>query len=116
MINSGCFRDSFFDCRHSDPADLLGDSEKQLRIPPLSKNFHYLFMLAVLWTADDETVYKNLVFTRGRVTERQEAVVIIDCEFNNHGPSLPMLTSSCKVRLAIEIIHGSQQKWEVSEK
>jgi len=26
-----------------------------------------------------------------------------------------MLTSSCKVRLAIEIMHRSQQKWKVSE-
>src|SRR6266545_451420 len=77
-------RHSFCDSRHSNGTDLIGENEKQLRILLLSKNFHYTFIAAVLGTADDETVYKNLVFTRGRVTERQEAVVVIDWEFNNH--------------------------------
>jgi hypothetical protein len=62
----------------------MGDSEKRASLTHLSKNFHYLFMLAVLWTADDETVFKNLVLARGRVTEPQEALVLTDCEFNNH--------------------------------
>ena len=67
----------------------MGDSEKQAGIPHFSKNFHDTFILPIFSTADDETVFKNLVLTRGRVTERQEAVLLIDCEFNNHGPSPP---------------------------
>jgi hypothetical protein len=62
----------------------MGEGEKQLRLPPFSKNFHDRFMLPMFSVADDETVFKNLVLTRGWVTEPQEALVLIDCEFNNH--------------------------------
>jgi hypothetical protein len=37
-----------------------------------------------LGAADNQAVFKNLVFTRGRVTERQEAIVMINGYFNNH--------------------------------
>jgi hypothetical protein len=49
-----------------------------LRLRHFSKNFHATFMLPMFREADDETVFKNLVITRGRVTEPQEALVFID--------------------------------------
>jgi hypothetical protein len=57
------FRDSFYDSRHGGGTDPIGEGEKQLGIPNLSKNFHYTFIVAILGTADDETVFKNLVLT-----------------------------------------------------
>jgi hypothetical protein len=83
-LHIASFRGSLYDGRHGHGTDPTGDSEKRAGLTHLSKNFHYLFMLAVLWTADDETVFKNLILGRGRVAEPQEARVLIDCEFNNH--------------------------------
>jgi len=45
------------------------EGEKQLRLPRFSKHFHDTFILPMFREADDETVFKNLVLTRGRVTE-----------------------------------------------
>jgi hypothetical protein len=75
---------SLYDSRNGHGTDLMGDSEKRAGLPHLSKNFHDTFRVPMFTTADDETVFKNLVLTRGRVTERQEALVLINCEFNNH--------------------------------
>jgi hypothetical protein len=97
---------SFCDSWRSVGTDLMGKSEKQLCIPHFSKNFHY----PLFSTPNDETVFENFVLARRWITCWQQAVVMIDREFNNHGRSLPMLISSCKGRLAIEIVDRSQQK------
>ena len=78
------WRDSFYDSRHGDGTDLTGKSEKQSRILHFTGNFYYAFIAAVFGTVGDETVFKNLVLVRRRVTERQEAVIVIDRYFDNH--------------------------------
>src|SRR5437867_12578661 len=78
------FRDSFYDKGHGGGTDLLGKNEKQFRILHFRKNFHHAFITAVLRMPDDETVFKNLVLTRRWITQRQQAVVGIDCHFDNH--------------------------------
>ena len=70
--------DTFFDGRYGDPADLLGENEKQLRIPHLTGNFDDAFEVTFLGTADNQAVFKNLVFTRRWDTQRHESVMLIE--------------------------------------